>query len=111
MTQASVLFLIKQNGELTLTEIAKRLGVSKSAATQLTEALIEQNLLIKKPDTIDRRVSRLTLSPKCGQQLKVFRTQAMSGLAKIFENLEDNELEELKKITNKLAEKGETDNV
>ena len=50
MTQASVLMLLMHEGRKTMSEVALALGVSKSAATQLLDSLIEQGFVERTQD-------------------------------------------------------------
>ena len=55
MAQASLLLLLLHEGKMTMGDIAKDLGISKGAVTQLLNSLIEKELLEKVQDEQDKR--------------------------------------------------------
>jgi len=104
MAQITVLFLLKKNGEMNLTDIAGVLGISKSAVTQLVEGLIKQDLIIREGDLSDRRILHIKPSVKGKRFLETMRKKSFEKIFTIFEILSENELKELEKITTKLTE-------
>lgn len=105
MTQASILMLLMHDGRKTMGEIAAALGVSKSAATQLLDGLIEQDFVVRTPDEDDRRVVYIELSPQGTRHFKRVRRGGMGRMTQMFDLLDDTELEQIEAITAKLAER------
>lgn len=103
ITQATVLFMLKKNGEMSYTEMAKILGISKSATTQLIDSLTRHDFISRQVDATDKRVYRLTLSSKGLKFLKSLRQKAFDQTFTIFGALSIEELKQLDKITSKLA--------
>jgi DNA-binding MarR family transcriptional regulator len=66
---------------LTLTELAAQLGVTKQAASKLTEAMVEDQLLARDIDEADARRRRITLATR-GVQL-------LAAVENIYAALED----------------------
>lgn len=105
MTQASVLMLLMHDGRKTMSEVASALGVSKSAATQLLESLIEQGFVERVRDEDDRRVVYVSVSHKGLQHFKRVRRGGARRIMGLFDLLDDTELEQIEAITTKLVER------
>jgi len=102
--QAQVLFMVKHHENCGLTEIANFLGVSKSAATQLVEPLVERGYLIRQPDETDRRAIKIKISVKSRLKMELAKKRIMKRVSKVFEVLGDNDLGELVKLSRKLID-------
>src|ERR1035437_6017857 len=68
-SQLEVLMFVEQYGESTVKDVAKALGITSSAATQLIDGLVASGYLIRKTSTLDRRIVKLTLSKKTKTQI------------------------------------------
>jgi len=64
LPQFNALSLLEEQGELTMTAVAKGLGVTMGAGTSLMDNLVEQSLVERRRSTSDRRVVKVTLTPK-----------------------------------------------
>lgn len=102
MTQATVLFLIKQQGHMSITSISNKLGVSKSASSQLVDNLVAQNIIMRETDEEDRRILKIKFTDQGKSYLETIRTKMAENLSTIFGALDDNELTQLNSITEKL---------
>lgn len=107
LTQGAVLFLIMHKNGKSLTELAECLGISKSAATQLVNGLVEKELLIREYNNKDRRLSQIYLSENSKEHLKKLRKKMIEKISKLFKVLNDEEICQLSAITNKLAKQKE----
>lgn len=88
-----------------MSDLASVLGVSKSAATQLLESLIERGLVVREQDKDDRRIAYVGLSGKGRRHLKKVRTGGTERITQLFDVLDDAELDQVENITRKLAER------
>lgn len=68
MVQFNVLFRLYYTGFCGVSEIGEHLSVTNAAASQLVDRLVGQGILQRTEDTEDRRVKKITLSPR-GRQL------------------------------------------
>ena len=59
-----ILFLLRDNGPLGITELADRLGQSHPAVSQMSRKLLRHGVIRERPDQVDNRRRLLTLSPK-----------------------------------------------
>src|SRR5512144_604957 len=62
--QARALFMLAARRELTMSELAKLLGVGKATASILVQQLVERDLVTRSEGTTDRRHTIMRLSPK-----------------------------------------------
>lgn len=110
-TQLQVLFLVKENSGIGVTDIAKKLNISNSAATQLVNELVEKDLLTRKCDANDRRVYRLCLTQKIKIHLVAMKNERIKKMSGVFANLSDEELETFSHLIEKImmGEKNKND--
>jgi DNA-binding MarR family transcriptional regulator len=64
MSQLSTLFQLAHHGSLAVSEISDGLGVSKAAASQLLDRLVQQELVTRTENPQDRREKQLVLTEK-----------------------------------------------
>jgi DNA-binding MarR family transcriptional regulator len=105
LSQANVLFMLKDNRSVSNTAIAERLSISPSAATQLVDALEEQGFVMREADENDRRVTVVRCTEKGNLYLAELRKKRFKQLQDIFSVLDQSELEQLVAITAKLSQK------
>lgn len=70
MSHFGAIFHLHRSGSCGVTEIGEHLGVSSAAASQMLERLVQQGLVLRAEDPMDRRVKRIELTDKGG---RVFR--------------------------------------
>lgn len=104
MSQSTVLFLLKNDGAMNLSEVAGVLGISKSATTQLVDGLEKQGLVVRESDASDRRALVLKVSPKGLKYMQDIKKKSFEKVFTIFEVLDEDELEQLEQITSKLIQ-------
>ncbi len=68
MTQVFALRYIHRQGECNISDLAKALGVSNAAASQMLDRLVQQGYVLRQENPRDRRNKRLMLTPE-GQQV------------------------------------------
>ncbi len=73
--QMMVLRQLLYRGPCTVSEVARHLGVTRAAASQVVDRLVEQGLVAREEDPRDRRQKRITLSQE-GRTLMDEATQA-----------------------------------
>jgi DNA-binding MarR family transcriptional regulator len=86
MTQLSALMRLYHGGACAVSGLGSHLGVSNAAASQMIERLVQQKLLIRTEDPLDRRVKSVTLSPEgrtlieAGLKARQRWTQELTGV-------------------------------
>lgn len=100
-SQWCVLAIIEKNRSAGIKEIAKMLGISSSAATQLVDGLVENRYAVRKTNTTDRRSLHIELSKKGKKHIAKMKTKYVKSMERLFKALSDKEL----KIYNQLHKK------
>ena len=103
-SQWGVLMLIEANVESTVKDVAKALGITSSASTQLVDGLVKSGYLMRKTSTLDRRIVRLTLSKKTKTQVDKMKKQGIQDFLKIFEVLSDKEFDQYFALNKKIVQ-------
>lgn len=83
MAQAKALYIVLAAGELRMSELAARLGVTSSTATGQVDRLVELGLIERHDDPRDRRQVVVSTTPEAGANLEHLRelnTRRMRGL-------------------------------
>jgi DNA-binding MarR family transcriptional regulator len=79
LTQVKALTALSA-GELTVKDLAERLGLSLPGASRAVDALVDRGLLGRREDTTDRRMKRLTCTPAGRQALRRLDEARLAGL-------------------------------
>jgi len=90
-----VLLVLKKNGSMPLSAMAQRLSYSKQNLTTLTDQLEAAGLVRRIPDTVDRRVTNLELTPAGLAYLREGRERMRRSLIEDLEPLDDTDIEAL----------------
>jgi DNA-binding MarR family transcriptional regulator len=93
MAQAKVLYVVMAAGRLHLTELASRLGIGTSSASEIAERLVELGLLDRAADASDRRQVVLTTTPAAVALLERFRELNQRELRDLLAHLDGGELD------------------
>ncbi len=102
-TQGFVLHFVAKYKQSNVKEIAKRLFITSSAATQLIEGLVKNGFLKREEDTKDRRSVTLTLTEKAIKQVNANKEKRLEKMNEIFNALSDSELATYLKLNQKIS--------
>lgn len=91
MAQLGALFQIYHGGSSGVTSLGDKLGVTSSAASQLLERLVQQELIRRSEDPSDRRAKRIILTDKGLQVVRESMHARQRLLSDLSENLSDVE--------------------
>jgi DNA-binding MarR family transcriptional regulator len=105
MSQLGALFQIHHRESSGVTNLGDKLGVTSSAASQLLERLVQQELILRSEDPSDRRVKQLILTDKGRQVLQESIRARQSWLSDLAETLSDCEKEAIIAALNILIDK------
>lgn len=92
--QLFCLMVICKNEGITMSELATLLGVSNQQLTRIMNELVENEFVIRFTDTTNRRLVKAKISEKGKEQLMAFHTTMNEGMAKAFEVLTEEELDQ-----------------
>jgi len=92
MAQAKVLYVVMAAGRLRMSELAARLGIGSSSASELADRLVELGLLERHTDADDRRQVVVTATPDAETLLERFRELNVRQLRDLLSRLDAAEL-------------------
>jgi DNA-binding MarR family transcriptional regulator len=92
MSQAKVLYVVEAAGRLRMSELAARLGIGSSSASELADRLVDLRLLRRGDDPVDRRQVVVTATPEAHALLERFRELNQRQLRDLLGRLDAGEL-------------------
>jgi len=104
MSQAKLLYVLTAGGELSMSEIAKRLGVTVSTASGAVEHLVGSGYLARSDDPANRRQVRVSVTPLGSQTLEQVRELSTRQLRTLFELVGDEDLEIIERALRIMAD-------
>lgn len=91
----SALATIDEVGPISFSELADHEGVTRPTVTKMARVLSAQGLIDRHPDTVDRRVVRLTATARGRTRLQEERAQRLSYFLERLKALDHHQLVEL----------------
>jgi DNA-binding MarR family transcriptional regulator len=104
MSQIGALFRIFR-GWSSVSDISDDLGVTKAAASQMLEGLVQQGLVLRKEDPNDRRVKQIVLTDKGRQILHETAAARQGWLEELARTLSESEREQVGAALNIMIER------
>jgi DNA-binding MarR family transcriptional regulator len=105
MSQLGAMFQIHHRGSSGVTDLGDNLGVTSSAASQMLERLVHQELIRRSEDPSDRRVKQIVLTDKGHQVLQDSIRARQSWLSDLAGTLSDCEKEAIIAALNLLIDR------
>jgi len=105
IAEANAIYVIGPQEPKTMKQIAEALGVAVSTPTRTIDRLVEKGLVNRNVGKKDRRKLLIQLTPEGKELLERMDEEGMLLARKIFENLQDEEIDSLKRILLKISEK------
>lgn len=93
----SLLYLAKSKGEVTVTDIANYLDVSKSTVVEMVEKLSSMGLIVKEKGSTDRRLTLIRVTEKGEEVLEKVRERYRAFIEKIIARVGDEDC--VRKVT------------
>lgn len=97
MPQAKVLYLLRASGELHMSELVIRLGVSLSTVSGLVDRVVEAGLAVRHEDRADRRQVVVGLTPAGVDFIDRFRELNAREMRGLLQLLDDAELDSVRR--------------
>lgn len=104
MSQIGALFRIHK-GSGGVSDLGEDLGISSAAASQMLERLVQQGLILRSEDPVDRRVKKIVLTEKGQQILHASIRSRQKWLYNLAERLTPSEQEQVMAALTILIEK------
>jgi len=92
MAQAKLLYVVTAAGELTMSEVAQRLGVTASTASGAVDHLVSLALVTRMDDPANRRQVHVAVTPAGFDALEQLRELSARYLRALFEVVGDDDL-------------------
>jgi MarR family transcriptional regulator, organic hydroperoxide resistance regulator len=103
-TQLNALKLLQNVGDLSLSDLSKRMSATNSAVTGLVDRMVEAKLVAREQSAEDRRVWKIRLTPEGRAMAKKVDVAPWDILKDAVSALPAAELEQLLKTLSKLAD-------
>ena len=87
LAQMQLLMTVKENRDITLTDLSARLGVSPPSVSVMVDRLVERGMLTRKRSTEDRRKIALCLSREKAEHLRLVEEQVLASFFEIIEKV------------------------
>lgn len=104
LSHVKVIIYLAKSKSSPISQIANKLGVSKSNMTPIIDNLISYDLVNRYTDPNDRRVLRVELTPKALKIFEHFKTSAKNTLTNKISHLSDEDLIAIDEYVSKLTE-------
>jgi DNA-binding MarR family transcriptional regulator len=102
--QVGALRHLVKHGPLTMNELAARMEISPSSATQLVDRLVHHGLVERRPDPNDRRVLRVAVSGPASDAVHDLEKETSQRFAALLAPLTEDELEVLASLAQRIVE-------
>jgi DNA-binding MarR family transcriptional regulator len=90
-----VLGVLGHLGTLSVSEIGKRLNISKPNMTPLIDRLVNDGMVVREPDAEDRRVIKISITQKGLDLMAVGRKKMKETMEKVFSEFTEEDLTRL----------------
>ena len=96
MPQAKLLYLLGAAGEMHMSDLVARLGVSLSTISGLVDRIVDHGLASRRDDPVDRRQVVVGLTPAGSAFIDHFRELNARQMRELLVNLDDEDLEHVR---------------
>ncbi len=103
--QLTVIKMLEQIGDLSLTELSERIRAQNSTVTGIIDRMEREGLVLRARSTTDRRVVHIKLTPKGAQLAREIPVEPMEVFRQALLGLSAQETRELLKISTKLSKR------
>ena len=95
-TQGFMVSLIAHHGMMTISELSQKMNLSASTVSEMVSRIEKSGILVRKRDTVDRRIVRVDISDSYKFKFKDHFSQFKDFLDSIFTQATEVELNEIK---------------
>ena len=103
MSQAKVLYLLGVSGEMYMSELVTRLGVSLSTVSGLVDRIVDQGLATRRDDPVDRRQVVVALTDRGTAFIDHFRELGATQMRELLAHVPDDDLANVSQTLSILA--------
>jgi DNA-binding MarR family transcriptional regulator len=102
--QLGALRHLVKHGPLTMNDLAARMEISPSAATQLVDRLVQHGLVDRAPDPNDRRALRVAVSGSALDAVRAFEKERRERFAALLAPLSEQELDVIATLAERIVD-------
>ncbi len=102
--QMIILSLIKKNEGLSIKELAERMDITSSGATQQVNNLVKKGYLVREESNLDRRLVNIRISEEMDKKIDTVKTSLLEQLHTFFSEMNDEELELVRRLTDRIVD-------
>lgn len=102
--QMHAISILHKEGNVTMTELAERLKISKQQLTSIVNKLIDSGMVVRKADEQDRRLVRLEITDTGRGSFHALHAELKRNFAEKLSQLSDAELDELGQLLTRILE-------
>ena len=103
--QLTVVKMLEQIGDLSLSELSERIRAQNSTVTGIIDRMEREGLVVRTRSSEDRRVVRIQLTTKGAKLAREIKVEPMEIFRSALESLNATEARELLKILTKIAKR------
>lgn len=103
--QLTVVKMLEQIGDLSLSELSERIRAQNSTVTGIIDRMVRENLVVRERSKEDRRVVYIRLTPKGRKLAEEIPIEPMEIFRKALQGLSASEMRDLMKILGKVAKR------
>ncbi len=103
--EIEILFRLGMEGECTMSQLAKEIGLSMSSATMIVDKLLQKEVVSREHSTEDRRVVVIRLTAEGKHTYKIIYENFRRMGQTMLENLSEQEQDTLLNLYGKIASK------
>jgi DNA-binding MarR family transcriptional regulator len=103
MSQMKTLYVVLAAGQLRMSDVAARLGVTSSTATEQVERLVELGLLERRTDPADRRHVVVSTTPRAAASLEHLRELNTARMRELLGRIDADDLAIVERAISALA--------
>jgi DNA-binding MarR family transcriptional regulator len=96
--------VLKNNGNLSMSEIGKNLAIPKPNVTTLVDKLIAEDMVERLPNENDRRIINIKITPKGVETFLTLKKEISEELRNRLEVLNENDIEKLSFYSQQIKE-------
>ena len=104
-TQQVIMLTLGVNGTLTMSGLASKINTSNEQATRAVAQLVDKGFIERMHDTANRRIIKIRLTEEAKHFVEQIKREMHEEFLEKFSVFTDEELSELAKATNTIAEK------
>jgi MarR family transcriptional regulator, 2-MHQ and catechol-resistance regulon repressor len=99
-----IIALLQETGTLHVAEIGEKLQIAKAQMTHLIDKLVDLNIVERKMDVADRRITNISLTDQGSVFFQEHKKRLISTTMETMSCLTDEELEDLSNMLRKLRD-------